>query len=205
MFGSASEDMSESGQQKFHGWPALHSCSAALQEIVFCLLLCPPLKRNFEDYSHAEVRGVGPPSHQIKKTFLGKIPKKLMLIKDICCDMTQMDLLSRCLKVWTQNPNESLHSKLWIKCSKSKFDGLYRVCFVSQVTALDHNFGYKNASLLQHLRLEISNFTTCGRNSIQHLKAEIRKGREVNLSIQTTLLGYSRVLKFSKNEEVGSF
>lgn len=49
-----------------------------------------------------------------------------------------------------QNPSESLHSKIWLKCSKSKFSGRFRVLFVTRATVLDHNFGRK-MNLVTHL------------------------------------------------------
>ena len=52
---------------------------------------------------------------------------------------------------WMQNSNESLHAKLWQKCPKTKFFGLFRVIFAVQVTVLDHNFGCDKCNLLVHL------------------------------------------------------
>ena len=44
--------------------------------------------------------------------------------------------------------NESFHAKLWQRANKTKFAGRRRVLFITQTTILDHNFGYKKASLL---------------------------------------------------------
>lgn len=109
-------------------------------------------------YRRAEAKGETPPSHKQKKPFRAKIPQdKLKGIRDVYTELTRTDLLSRCLKGRTQ---KSLHSKLWTKCSKSKFAGLHRVHFASQLTALEHNFGYKKSSLLFHLGFEVPNLTT---------------------------------------------
>lgn len=59
--------------------------------------------------------------------------------------------LERCLRGKSQNKSESLHSKLWIHQSKAKFADLKRVQFVTQLTILDHNFGFVAKKFLQHL------------------------------------------------------
>ena len=74
-------------------------------------------------------------------------------IKQIYKDLTNEDLLKSCIKGRTQNANKSLHSKLWLKCSKNQFAGFKKVTFFTQVTVLDHNFGYKKASLMARLGL----------------------------------------------------
>ena len=56
-----------------------------------------------------------------------------------------MDLIGRCLKGRTQNPNESLHAKQWLKCSKNKYAGLRRVIYAAQNTMMEHNFGYTSS------------------------------------------------------------
>ena len=56
--------------------------------------------------------------------------------------------MEKCLKGRSQNPNESLYSKVWQKCLKIKHAGYFRVKFASQVTILDHNFGYEKYHLL---------------------------------------------------------
>ena len=52
---------------------------------------------------------------------------------------------------WTQNPNESIHSKLWIKCPKHKFFGFARVLFATRLTTLEHNFGHLQSNLMVRL------------------------------------------------------
>ena len=42
-------------------------------------------------------------------------------VKEIYERLSHDDLLTRCLRVQTQNPNESLHSKVWTKCPKTGF------------------------------------------------------------------------------------
>ena len=102
--------------------------------------------------------------------FLSNIPSdKQVNIKNIYMDLTRTELLERCLKGRTQNLNESLHSKLWAKCSKTKYSGPNRVRFAASVTVMDHNFGYLDASLLTHLGFGASRNTLAGLN-IQETK-----------------------------------
>lgn len=72
-------------------------------------------------------------------------------IKSVYRDLGNPNLLKRCLNVATQNLNESLHSKVWIKRQKVKFYGLSRVTLLVQHTALDHNFGYTEGSIIMYL------------------------------------------------------
>ena len=51
----------------------------------------------------------------------------------------------------TQNANESLHSKLWLKCLKVKDAKLDRLHFNALNTVLCHNFGDEYGSLLAKL------------------------------------------------------
>ena len=68
-------------------------------------------------------------------------------------DLTTTDLLQRCIKQQTQNANESLHSKLWLKCPKVEHCSLARVKFAAADTCLKHNFGQCKGNLLAHLKL----------------------------------------------------
>lgn len=51
---------------------------------------------------------------------------------------------------------ESMHSKLWAKCSKTKFAGYDKVLFAAQLTVLQHNFGYEDGSVLSLLHIPSS-------------------------------------------------
>lgn len=86
-------------------------------------------------------------------------PDILQKIHSVYKDLTSQDLLERCLKGRTQNPNESLHSKLWAKCSKSKFSGYDKDLFAAQLTVLQHNFGFEEGSPLPILGIPSSTET----------------------------------------------
>ena len=110
---------------------------------------CPKGENSWCFYHRALQLPESAKDHDRKKLFLAKIPKeKLELIKGVYKDLGNPALLKRCLKGATQNPNESLHLKVWTKCPKIKFHGLFRVRFLVRQTALEHNYGYKTANII---------------------------------------------------------
>ena len=90
--------------------------------------------------------------HKKKNLYLAKIPKeKLEYLRAVYKDLANPSLLNRCLKGATQNPNESIHSRVWNKCSKAKFCGRMRLHFIAKLTALENNFGYEYSNIITHL------------------------------------------------------
>ena len=62
-----------------------------------------------------------------KNLYLSGISKELRgEVLRVYLNLTSTELLSRCVKKRTQNPNESLHSKLWRRCLKIKDAKLVR-------------------------------------------------------------------------------
>lgn len=57
--------------------------------------------------------------------------------------LTNESLLGRCLKGKTQNPNESLHSRVWRLCPKSKNLGKVTLEFAVAQAVINYNIGYK--------------------------------------------------------------
>ncbi|KAF2358193.1 Glycosyl transferase family 8 [Trinorchestia longiramus] len=102
----------------------------------------------------AEAQGVAPEPHVHRARYLTHLLQDLLKrILQMYVDLTRSKLLSRGLKKRTQNPNESLYSKLWLRCSKVKNARLSRVTFAATDTLLDHNFGNEDGSLLVRLDL----------------------------------------------------
>ena len=48
-------------------------------------------------------------------------------VKDVYMRLSHPDLMEHCLKVETQNANESLYAKIWANCPKTGFVGLTHV------------------------------------------------------------------------------
>ncbi|KAK3862706.1 hypothetical protein Pcinc_031463 [Petrolisthes cinctipes] len=114
---------------------------------------CPPGLDSWCFYRRGEADRTKPcRNHSQKPGYFSKIPfEHRQAILNVYTELTHDDLLKRCMKGETQNRNESLHSKLWMKAAKHKFVGLRRVNFVAQVVILDHNFGFEEAYFPRHL------------------------------------------------------
>lgn len=94
---------------------------------------CPKDADSWCFYNRAKARKETPQTHAQKNLYLAKLPlEKLTLIRGVYKDLVEENLLKRCLKGFTQNPNESLHSKLWSKASKTKHAGRFRIAFFGQ-------------------------------------------------------------------------
>ena len=92
--------------------------------------LCPPGEKSWCWVQRAKFRNEPPAPHSTKSLYLSNLdPALLKRVFDVYRDLTQTDLLQRCNKQRTQNANESLHSKLWLKCPKVKHCSLARVKF----------------------------------------------------------------------------
>ena len=63
--------------------------------------------------------------------------------------LTHKDLLDRCQMGKTRNANESLHSKVWLKCPKTSFVGLE--CVVSATCSSVAEFNAGVEATMRHL------------------------------------------------------
>ena len=87
---------------------------------------CPEGATGWCFYQRALAKGAEPGSHRDKV----HTPLSLEVashVKDLYLDLSHRDLLNWCLRVETQNKNECIHSKVWLKCPKTGFVGLMRV------------------------------------------------------------------------------
>ena len=109
----------------------------------------------------AEALGEEPAHHDTKKLYLSGVTDK-----DVKSAILKVyaDLLRRCLKRWTQNPNES---KLWRVCQKHKFCNTGRVTFAAGAVVSRHNFGHHDGSLLARMGL-------LSENVVQRLKKDTK-------------------------------
>ena len=112
--------------------------------------MCPDGVESWCYWNRAKAEGKNPKLIKHKDGDFSKIHADARKeILGIYLDLSQDSLLKRCLRKKIQNINEGLHSKLWKKCSKTKFAGPKRVHFASQITVLEHNVGYEHANLLE--------------------------------------------------------
>ena len=69
-------------------------------------------------------------------------------VREIYERLSHDDLLTRCLRGETQNPNESLHSKVWAKCPKTGFVCIHRVLSATCTAVAEFNVGV--AATMRH-------------------------------------------------------
>ena len=95
----------------------------------------------------AEAEGRTPPSHTNTKVSFELEPRLGKSVLAIYLDLTRTDLLRRCLKGKTQNPNESFHAKIWNKLSKTKFVSLPTARYSIVEAVSQHNNGYGRSTI----------------------------------------------------------
>lgn len=81
--------------------------------------LCPTGEKSWCFYNRAMAKGEKPPDHKIN-TSTALRPEFSTKLMPIYNRLSTEDLLSRCVRVGTQNSNESLHHSIWSRCPKAK-------------------------------------------------------------------------------------
>lgn len=115
---------------------------------------CPPGEDSWCWVKRAEATGEVAAPHTSKNLYLSGLTADLLgRVLQVFISLTQPSLLSRCMRKETQNRNESLHSKLWRVCLKTKFAYLQRAVFAAKVTSLQHNLGKVDGHVLVALGL----------------------------------------------------
>ena len=101
---------------------------------------CPVGRNSWCFFQRALAKGGEPGYHRDKVgTPLTKdVAEK---VKEVYVRLGHPDLLDRCLQVKTQNANESLHSKVWLKWPKTGFVGLMRVVAATCLAIAEFNQG----------------------------------------------------------------
>lgn len=89
-------------------------------------------------------------------------------VREVYHDLSNPALLERCLRGENQNRNEGLHSKFWRHQSKAKFAGLRK--FMTQLTIIEHNFGYEANQFLANLGFSFPFSSVVARKSMDRRK-----------------------------------
>ena len=100
-------------------------------------------------------------------------------VKALYRSLVNEDNLNKLLPGYTQNANESLHSKVWRRAGKCKLLGVQRLHFISKDVILTHCFGYENGSVLKSLQLGSS-----GLDKSLALSERKRLSRSRNVSVK---------------------
>ncbi|KAK3889773.1 hypothetical protein Pcinc_006334 [Petrolisthes cinctipes] len=115
---------------------------------------CPTGSNSWCFYNQARAVCGPPNTHEKMRVYFKLNQDERSLLFSIYKDLSTDELLHKCMASRTQNPNESLHSKLWNCLPKIKFFCL-RTCQYSVTnTVLQHNYGYSTASMISDLGLQ---------------------------------------------------
>ncbi|XP_077496918.1 uncharacterized protein LOC144107678 [Amblyomma americanum] len=114
----------------------LHSCSSAGAS---GHKFCPEGPSSWCKHKRAEALGQPPPAHT---PLLTKAQGKALL--PIYKRLTEDKLLARCIQGKTQNAAESLNSKIWLLCPKTRFASRTAVETATALAALWFNRGHRS-------------------------------------------------------------
>ena len=85
---------------------------------------CPSGEKSWCFWKRAEAKKETPGPHKDHETVPNEVGKKMVSIFQ---RLTDDELLQRCRRNRTQNPNESLHNLIWQYCPKIRYAGRYSV------------------------------------------------------------------------------
>lgn len=101
---------------------------------------CPPGEDSWCFVRRAEATGETPGPHR-ENVGTPLSPEVAPYVKEVYDRLGHHDLLQRCLRGKSQNPNEALHSVIWGKCPKTGFVGLQRVVAATCSGVAEFNCG----------------------------------------------------------------
>lgn len=104
--------------------------------------LCPKSHDSWCFCNRSVARGETPPSHTHMKVHFQLKPDQLQQVKDVYTRLTTDVRMIKCLCGWTQNPNESLHSRTWRYCPKHKNTTKTMMDLVVAQIVATYNGGY---------------------------------------------------------------
>nr|XP_053633108.1 uncharacterized protein LOC128689062 [Cherax quadricarinatus] len=109
--------------------------------------LCPTGDNSWCFYQKAIAANLPPPSHTTMKVQFNLEPRYFEEVHNIYKDLTTDEMMQRCVKGRTQNPNESLHQRIWSYCSKALFRTKRQADFAVSHAVADYNSGYVRSCL----------------------------------------------------------
>ncbi|KAK8721695.1 hypothetical protein OTU49_012515 [Cherax quadricarinatus] len=109
--------------------------------------LCPTGPNSWCFYQKAVAANITPPSHNTMKVHFQLDPAYFKEVHDIYKELTTDDMMTRCLKGRTQNPNESLHQRIWSYCNKALNRNKWQADFSASQAIAEYNAGYERSCL----------------------------------------------------------
>ena len=101
---------------------------------------CPTGTNSWCFFQRALAKGEEPGSH-LENVHTPLAKDVAEQVKEVYIRLGHPDLLQRCLRGQTQNANEALHAKVWLKCPKTGFFGLPRVVSATCSAIAEFNQG----------------------------------------------------------------
>ena len=132
-------------------------------------LYCPEGDKSWYFYQNNKARNVAIRSYQKMKVRLNLNDEQKNPFLQIFEELSQDELLLKCLKCRTQSLSESFNGKIWAKCPKVRLHGKDWVT-CTYITAAEHHVGYQLSFLAPNIRGNIS----AGLKSFQ-TKEKLRK------------------------------
>ena len=108
--------------------------------------LCPKGPKSWCFYNAALALGKQPKSHSEMQVYFKLNKEERLAVLQIYNELSTDELLKKCITKRTQNPNEALHSKMWNRLLKTKYEGLKTAQESVCLTINIHNFGYRDGS-----------------------------------------------------------
>ena len=98
-------------------------------------------------------------------------------LKKVYEDLSNEELLKRCVKKFTQNPNESFHSRIWSMCPKSKHYTPPVLNFAIAQSVLTYHKGYLHGGLEEILCIPVTEDLWYHRKIKEDQRLQPRKSR----------------------------
>ena len=85
----------------------------------------------------------------------------IFAIKPVYADLTEADILQKCLHGLTQNPNESFNSTIWERAPKTVYCGLDMLELAVYDAVANYNYGRKaTIDILKNVNIIPGDYTT---------------------------------------------
>ncbi|KAK3873554.1 hypothetical protein Pcinc_021430 [Petrolisthes cinctipes] len=121
--------------------------------------LCPKSSESWCFYQKALALGKEPQSHSEMKVSFTLLPDQLQLVRKVYERLTNDDMMKRCLKGHTQNPNESFHSRVWLYSPKHLNTSKNKLDFAVARAVSVYNAGYKDSNIYESLGIPFTKTT----------------------------------------------
>lgn len=118
--------------------------------------LCPKSTDSWCFYQKALASGDEPASHSTMEISFTLDADQLQRVREVYERLTTDAMMKKCLRGFTQNPNESLHSRIWLYCPKHLATTKRKVDFAAAQAASEYNAGYMDANIYTSMGVPVT-------------------------------------------------